>query len=162
LDLSNIFLAILPNPPPTPGDPAALGGLVQGGLDFLSLWIGRIGGIIAFIGAVKFALSIKSEEAQEKIQSILIMVTGFMIISAVNNLDLFTFGALGADAEFAAIMEFISRWVGSIGALVMFIGGVMFGFALKDNNAATKVNSLKTLAAGTITASVALMLPMFV
>ena len=161
MDLLTIISSILPDPPTTPTSPAGLGNLVQNAIEFLSLWIGRLGGIIAFIGAVKFALSIKSEEANEKIQSVLIMVSGFMIVSAVNNLDLFSFGALGVEAEFNAIMDFISRWVGSIGGVAMLIGGIMFALAFKDNNAASKVNGLKTLAAGAITSSVAVMLPTF-
>ena len=148
---------ILPNPPA--GTPAAL---AAGAVNFFTLWIGRIGALVAFVGAVKFALSIKSEDAREQIQAVLIMVSGFMIRAAVGNLGLFNFGAAGADAEFNAIMVFIGGWVGRVGALALLIGSIMFGFSIKENNATAKVAGLKTMAAGGITVAVSGILPLFV
>ena len=43
-------------------------------IDF-ARWISRVGGLVAFIGAIKFALSIKSEDAREQLQAALIMVS---------------------------------------------------------------------------------------
>jgi len=151
------FLAILPNPPT--GTPAQL---AAGAITFFTLWISRLGGLVAFVGAVKFALSIKSEDAREQVLAVLTMVSGFMIVSAVTNLNIFNFGTAGAEAEFTAILTFIGRWIGRVGALTLFIGSLMFGFAIKDNNAAVKVTALKTIAAGAITAAVAVLLPQFV
>lgn len=153
----SILLAILPNPPT--GTPATL---AADAIAFFTLWIGRIGGIVAFIGAVKFALSIKTEDAREQIQCALVMVSGFMIRTAVTNLNIFTFGAAGADAEFNAIMTFIGIWVGRVGALALLIGSIMFGLSIKENNATSKVAGLKTIAAGGITVAVAGILPLFV
>ena len=155
----NTILAILPNPPAPTIPPATL---AADTITFFQVWISRIGGLVAFIGAVKFALSIKSEDAREQIQSVLIMVSGFMIRAAVNNLNIFTFGAAGIDAEFQAIMNFIGQWVGRVGALALLIGAIIFAFAIKDSNANTKVSGLKTMAAGGITAAVAVLLPTFV
>jgi len=155
-DLS-VLLAILPTLPT--GTPQQL---AAGAITFFTLWIGRLGGIVAAVGAIKFALSIKSEDAREQIQSIMIMVSGFMITSAVTNLGIFQFGAAGADAEFTAIMTFIGGWVGRVGALTLFIGSIMFGFSVKDNNAAVKVTALKTIAAGAIVSAIAVILPQFV
>jgi hypothetical protein len=151
------LLAILP-PPPT-GTPAQL---AAGAITFFTVWIARLGGLVAFVGAVKFALSIKTEDANEKILAAMTMVSGFMIVAAVNNLGIFNFGAAGADAEFNAILTFIGRWVGRVGALTLFIGATMFGFAIKEHNATAKVAGLKTMAAGGVTAAVAVLLPQFV
>jgi len=153
----NILLAILPMPPT--GTPAEL---AAGAITFFTLWIGRLGGLVAFVGAIKFAISIKSEEANEKILAILTMVSGFMIVAAVENLNVFTFGAAGAEAEFQAIMTFIGQWIGRVGALVLLIGSIMFGFSIKDQNPAVKVSALKTIAAGGITSAIAVILPQFV
>ena len=151
--------------PPLPGttDPAAI---AQSGINFFSTWIARIGGIVAFIGAVRFALSIKSDDAREQLQAVLTMVSGFMIVAAVSNLGIFqipsSYTAAAANAEFAVIMRFIGTWARRVGALAMCIGAVMFGFATKDNNPGSKVTGLKTMAAGGITAAVSTLLPLFV
>jgi len=152
-----MLLAILPQPPT--GTPQQL---AAGAITFFTLWIGRLGGIVAAIGAVKFAISIKSEDANEKILAAMTMVSGFMITAAVNNLDVFQFGAAGADAEFNAIMTFIGQWIGRVGALILLIGSIMFGFSIKDQNPAVKVSALKTIAAGGITSAIAVILPQFV
>ena len=147
---------ILPTPPTgTPGE------LAQGGITFFSLWIARVGGIVAFIGAIKFALGIKSDDAREMVQAVLTMVSGFMIVSAVTNLNIFEFGS-NINTEFQAIMAFITKWTTSAGSVVALIGGIMFALAIKDQNAATKISGLKTLAAGFIVVSVSQILPMFV
>lgn len=160
MDLINLALAILPNPPSgTPGELAA------DGITFFSTWIARIGGIVAFIGAIKFALSIKNEDAREQLQSILIMVSGFMIVSAVRSLDIFNFPAVyseyAANAEFESILDFIGKWVRRVGGLALLLGAIMFGLSIKDNNANSKVSSLKTIASGAITMAVSFILPTF-
>ena len=84
MDIFKTILAILPTPPGgTPAD------IAQNGLTFFSVWIARIGGLVAFIGAVKFALSIKNDDAKEQLQSVLVMVSGFMIVAAIRNLGIF-------------------------------------------------------------------------
>jgi hypothetical protein len=84
------FATLLAAPLPTPPS-GTLPELTAGAIGFLSQWIGRSGGMVAFIGAVKLALSIKSEDAREQVQALLVMVSGFMIVAAVTNLDLFSF-----------------------------------------------------------------------
>ena len=117
----------------------------------------------AFVGAIKFALGIKSDEAQEKIQGLLTMISGFMIVSAVRSMNIFVAtGGAGAEAEFAALMTFISGWITALGAVTMFIGAIMFGFAIRDENAASKVTGTKTFAAGAVVMAAAQMLHLFV
>ena len=156
------FLAnILPDPPV--GTPNIL---AEDGIEFFGLWISRIGGFIAFIGAIKFALSINTEDAKEKLQGILTMVSGFMIRAAVNELSIFNIPTVYTDAtanaEFTAIMNFISSWIRRVGVLGLFIGAIMVGLAIKDNNAVTKITGLKTLGTGAIIASISAILPQFV
>ncbi|MDE6425332.1 MAG: hypothetical protein K2K89_04230 [Ruminococcus sp.] len=154
------LLAILPTPPT--GSPADI---AQTGLTFFSTWIARIGGLVAFIGAIKFALSIKNDEAKEQLEAVLIMVSGFMIVSAIRNLSIFNIPSVysdaAANAEFHAILDFISRWTRRVGAVGLLIGSAMFGFSVKDNNAGGKVTSLKTISAGGMVMAVSAILPTF-
>lgn len=154
------LLAILPTPPA--GSPADI---AQTGLTFFSTWIARIGGLVAFIGAIKFALSIKNDEAKEQLEAVLIMVSGFMIVSAIRNLSIFdipsVYSDAAANAEFHAILDFISTWTRRVGAVGLLIGSAMFGFSVKDNNASGKVTSLKTISAGGMVMAVSAILPTF-
>ena len=111
------------------------------GITFFSTWISRIGGIVAFIGAVKFALSVKSDDGKEQMTALLVLVSGFMIQAAVHNLNIFSIPG----GEFAALVSFISKWVRRVGAAGTFIGAVMLALSIKDNNAVNKVTALKTL-----------------
>ena len=158
--LSELFIpvaAFLPTPPA--GTPAQL---AQDGINFFGRWIANIGGIVAFIGAIKFALSVKSDEAREQIQAVLIMVSGFMIRAAVRNLGIFSLTTTDANTIFANIMTFIGAWTRRVGALAALIGAVMFAFSIKDENAGNKVNGLRTFAAGGICMAVSTILPIFV
>lgn len=159
MDILNV-LTILPVPPS--GSPADI---AQVGLNFFGTWIARIGSIVAFIGAIKFALSIKSDDAKEQLQSVLIMISGFMIVSAIRDLSVFNIPSVYSDAnantEFSSILSFIGKWTRRVGALGLFIGAVMFGLSIKDNNAVGKVNSLKTISAGGITMAISFILPTF-
>lgn len=140
--------------------------LAKDGIDFFQLWISRIGGLVAFIGAVKFALGVKDDEAKEQLQGVLIMVSGFMIQAAVGDLSIFnipsTYTDADANKEFQSILKFIGKWVRRVGALAMIIGATMFGFSIKDNDAVKKVSGLKTMAAGGIAVSVSALLHTFV
>lgn len=141
-----VLADILPTVPTgTPGE------LAQGAINFFSTWIGRVGGVIAIIGALKFALSIKSDDPKEQLQAVLIMVSGFMIQAAISA-GLFNIPANYTDAaatiEFRSILKFIGKWIRRVGALGFSIGAISFGFAIKENNATTKVTGLKTMAAG--------------
>lgn len=155
-----LLASILPEPPS--GTPAEI---VQNGIDFFSTWIARAGGLIAFIGTIKFALSIKSDDAKEQLQAVLVMISGFMIVSAIRDLSVFnipdSYSIDTANNEFSAILTFIGKWTRRVGALAFFIGTVMFGFSVKDNNAGGKITSLKTVSAGGLAMAVSAVLPTF-
>ena len=155
------ILTAFPTPPTgTPADMAAHG------ISFFSTWISRIGGLIAFAGAVKFGLSVKSEDGKEQLTGLLTMVSGFMIAVAVNSMHLFslpeTYSTAAATTEFRSIMSFIGVWIRRVGAAGMFIGGAMFGFGIKERNPVNKVSGLKVFAIGAIVESVAQILNSFI
>ena len=71
-------------------------------------------------------------------------------------------GATGSEAAYQSTIEFFITWIRRIGMMVAFVGAVMFGFSIKDNNAVGKVAALKTFAAGAIVVSVSGILHTFV
>ena len=153
-----ILAAILPDT----GAPANPAVLAQTGLTFFGTWISRIGGIVAFIGAIKFALSIKSDETRDQLPALLTMVSGFMIQAAIANLGIFALATTDSETIFQNLLLFIGTWTRRVGAAGTLVGAVMFGFAVKDNNAVGKVAALKTFAAGAIVVSVSEILHTFV
>lgn len=160
MQLSSLFLPLaLFFPTPPSGSPAQL---AQDGITFFTTWIARVGGLVAFIGAIKFALSVKADDAREQLNAVLTMVSGFMIMAAVNNMGLFSLTTTDANVIFQNIMNFIGTWTRRVGALGCLIGAVMFGFSIKDENAGSKINGLRTFAAGAICISVSGILTVFV
>ena len=153
-----MIAAILPDT----GAPANPAVLAQTGLEFFGRWISRIGGLVAFIGAIKFALSIKADETRDQLPALLTMVSGFMIQAAIANLGIFELATTNAETIFQNILLFIGRWTRRVGAAGTLVGAVMFGFSIKDNNAVGKVAALKTFAAGAIVVSVSGILHTFV
>jgi len=59
------------------------------------------------------------------------------------------------DALWTTISGLIETWVTRLGAVVMFIGGVMFGLGWKNDDAEQKSRGIQTLIAGAIVAAVA-------
>ena len=134
----------------------------QSTIEFFITWIRRIGMMVAFVGAIMFALSIKSDETRDQLPALLTMVSGFMIQAAISNLGIFELATTNAETIFQNILLFIGRWPRRVGAAGMLVGAVMFGFSVKDNNAVGKVAALKTFAAGAIVVSVSGILHTFV
>ena len=57
-------------------------------INFFVKWIGRIGGVVAFVGAVMFALAIKNNDAEAKQSALLTMIAGFVAaaVAAASNM----------------------------------------------------------------------------
>lgn len=158
----DIATNILPIPPS--GTPAEI---ASSGLEFFEKWIYRIGGIIAFVGAVKLALSAKGDDEKEQLLSVFIMVSGFMIQSAIKELNVFdvttgSYTSAQADIAFNSLMTFASKWVKRVGRFGVLIGAIMFGIAVKENNATTKVNAVRALAVGSMVTAIGAILTSFV
>lgn len=162
--MRKLLLQLLTFPPVLPtGTPAEI---LQSAFDFFEKWISRAGGLVAFAGAVKFAMATRTEDEKEIMQAMLVMVSGFMISEAVGSLDIFnipdTYSAAAADTEFKSITAFVGKWTRRIGLVGLFAGSVQFGLSIKDNNAATKVIALKGMTAGAMVTAVSGLLSMFV
>lgn len=131
-------------------------------IDAFSLWIVRVGTIISFVGAIKFAIATKDDDSKDKLFGILTMVSGFLIIDAIN-INLFTirnnYDMFVANSEFHTLMTFIENWMERLGGFTMFIGAIEFAFSMKNQDAGLKVTALKTMAAGAMISALAVFLP---
>ena len=56
-------------------------------IEFFVKWIGRIGGVVAFVGAVMFALAIKNNDAEAKQSALLTMINSCANGVATVNID---------------------------------------------------------------------------
>lgn len=70
-------------------------------------------------------------------------------------------GGTGADTSYQTVMGFFIKWIRRIGAAVALIGGIMFGLAIKDNNADQKQAGLMTMIAGFIVVAITAAVDMF-
>lgn len=58
-------------------------------IQFFVTWIRRIGMVVAFIGAIMFALAIKNNDADQKQNGILTMIAGFVVAAVCGAVDMF-------------------------------------------------------------------------
>ena len=58
-------------------------------IEFFATWIGRIGLVVAFIGAIQFALAIKNDDADAKTRGLMTMASGFVVFAVTKALNLF-------------------------------------------------------------------------
>lgn len=58
-------------------------------IDFFALWIGRIGLVVGFVGAIMFALAIKNDDAEAKTRGLMTLASGFVVFAVTKALDMF-------------------------------------------------------------------------
>ena len=49
-------------------------------VSFLATWIGRIGGLVMFLGIIQFALAVYNQSPEGKINGFLVLVAGAMLL----------------------------------------------------------------------------------
>ena len=52
---------------------------IDGFIDFIGDWLVKIGGIVAMVGAVMFALGWQRDDSEQKTRGLLTMAAGFMV-----------------------------------------------------------------------------------
>lgn len=67
----------------------------------------------------------------------------------------------GADITYKTVINFFITWFRRIGAVVALIGAIMFGLAIKNNDADQKQNGLVTMIAGIVVAAICQAADMF-
>lgn len=70
-------------------------------------------------------------------------------------------GAVDGEAAFNQVIGFFATWIGRIGLVVAFVGGVMFALAIKNDDAEAKTRGLMTLASGFVVFALTLSLNLF-
>ena len=70
-------------------------------------------------------------------------------------------GVVDGEAAFNQVVGFFATWIGRIGLVVAFVGGVMFALAIKNDDAEAKTRGLMTLASGFVVFALTLSLDLF-
>lgn len=70
-------------------------------------------------------------------------------------------GSVDGEAAFNSVIGFFATWIGRIGLVVAFVGGIMFALAIKNDDAEAKTRGLMTLASGFVVFALTLSLDLF-
>ncbi|MBQ7793991.1 MAG: hypothetical protein IJ366_05660 [Clostridia bacterium] len=70
-------------------------------------------------------------------------------------------GVVDGEAAFNQVIGFFATWIGRIGLVVAFVGGIMFALAIKNDDAEAKTRGLMTLASGFVVFALTLSLDLF-
>lgn len=101
-----------------------------------------------------------------KRKKIALSITTAMTMSMITAVTAFAEGENDAassagEAEFNSIIKFFAHWIGRIGFVVGFIGAVMFGLAIKNEDADAKTRGLMTMASGFVVYAITKTLSLF-
>ena len=80
-------------------------------------------------------------------------IAAILTMSAAVGLTAFAV-APSAESAWNTVMNTVFDWIPAIGAVLIVIGGVEFGFAFKSEDAEGKTKALRTVAAGAIVAAI--------
>lgn len=70
-------------------------------------------------------------------------------------------GTVDGETAFNSVIGFFATWIGRIGLVVAFVGGIMFALAIKNDDAEAKTRGLMTLASGFVVFALTLSLDLF-
>ena len=70
-------------------------------------------------------------------------------------------GSSQADSAYSNVINFFITWLRRIGAMVALVGAIMFGLAIKNNDAEQKQGGLLTMVAGFVVFAICLAADMF-
>ncbi len=94
----------------------------------------------------------------------LVSLNTAMLMAAIFSVNAFADGSLSTsegETQFNQIIQFFATWIGRIGLVVGFVGAVMFGLAIKNEDAEAKTRGLMTLASGFVVFAVTKALDLF-
>lgn len=106
--------------------------------------------------------------ASTKVKRIVTTVTTMLTVTLMTTVSAFAAPAGGTstpavdgEAAFNSVIGFFATWIGRIGLVVAFVGGVMFALAIKNDDAEAKTRGLMTLASGFVVFALTLSLNLF-
>lgn len=103
--------------------------------------------------------------AKSKCKKVITTVTTMVTMAIMTAVPAFAEGggggAVDGEAAFNQVIGFFATWIGRIGLVVAFVGGVMFALAIKNDDAEAKTRGLMTLASGFVVFALTLSLNLF-
>ncbi len=106
--------------------------------------------------------------ASKRVQRVVTTVTSMLTVTLLTTVSAFAAPASGTsggtvdgEAAFNSVIGFFATWIGRIGLVVAFVGGVMFALAIKNDDAEAKTRGLMTLASGFVVFALTLSLNLF-
>ena len=106
--------------------------------------------------------------AKKKCRKVITTVSTMVTMAMVSDVTAFAEGEGGGgggtvdgEAAFNQVIGFFATWIGRIGLVVAFVGGVMFALAIKNDDAEAKTRGLMTLASGFVVFALTLSLNLF-
>ena len=104
------------------------------------------------------------EAFNSKRKKIMLSLTTMLTVGIMSTVTAFaddTGGTVDGEAAFNEVIGFFADWIGRIGLVVAFVGGIMFALAIKNDDAEAKTRGLMTLASGFVVFALTLSLNLF-
>ena len=106
---------------------------------------------------IKHFISALNAKRRKAVLSLTTMVT----MAMASSVSAFAEGVADGEAAFNSVIGFFATWIGRIGLVVAFVGGIMFALAIKNDDAEAKTRGLMTLASGFVVFALTLSLDLF-
>lgn len=122
---------------------------------------------LAVQGAAKHTNPIKRffSALNAKRKKVMLSLTTMVTMAMMTAVSAFAEGEGGStvdgEAAFNNVIGFFATWIGRIGLVVAFVGGIMFALAIKNDDAEAKTRGLMTLASGFVVFALTLSLDLF-
>ncbi len=101
-----------------------------------------------------------------KCRRLMMTLSAMVTMSIMTGITAFADDTSGGDivdgeAAFNSVIGFFADWIGRIGLVVGFVGGIMFALAIKNDDAEAKTRGLMTMASGFVVFALTLSLDLF-
>jgi len=105
-----------------------------------------------------------------KCRRLMLTVTTMITMSLMTGISAFADDTSGGESApeivdgalaFNSVINFFADWIGKIGLVVGFVGGIMFALAIKNDDAEAKTRGLMTMASGFVVFALTLSLNLF-
>lgn len=101
-----------------------------------------------------------------KCRKLMMTLSAMVTMSIMTGITAFADDTSGGDivdgeAAFNSVIGFFADWIGRIGLVVGFVGGIMFALAIKNDDAEAKTRGLMTMASGFVVFALTLSLDLF-
>ena len=106
---------------------------------------------------IKHFISALNAKRRKAVLSLTTMVT----MAMASSVSAFAEGGADGEAALNSVIGFFATWIGRIGLVVAFVGGIMFALAIKNDDAEAKTRGLMTLASGFVVFALTLSLDLF-